>query len=63
MSQLTQELRLGIDEGDRGPSDLLVGSTVNGVVDQGLGVGCDPNGNGAVDTGRNDTLRKGEGDG
>jgi hypothetical protein len=62
VNQLTQELRLAIDEGDRWSGNLLVDGTVNGVVDQGLVVGGDPKSDGTVDATWNDALREREGD-
>ena len=63
MSHLTQELKLGIDEGNRWSGDLLIDGTVNGVVEQRLVVGSDPNSDWTVDAGGNDAFREREGDG
>ena len=61
-SHLAQDLRLGIEEGNRRSGNQLAGSTIYGVVDQWLGVGGNPDGDGTGDAARNDTLREGEGD-
>ena len=62
-SHLTQDLRLGVKEGNRWTGNQLIDGAIPWVVDQWLGVGSDPDGNGAVDTFGNDTLREREGDG
>ena len=62
-SELAEHLRLSVDESHGWAGNELRGSTVANVVDQGLTVGRDPDGNGSVDALRNDTLVEWQGDG
>lgn len=48
---MTEDVGGGVDEDHGGACDLLVGGAVAGVVDEGLVVGGDPEGDGAVDLG------------
>jgi hypothetical protein len=64
-SQLAQNLGLGVNEGNRWSGNQLVDGTISGVVDQWLGVGGNPESDGAVDADAvgNHALREREGDG
>ena len=55
-SELSQDLGLVVEEGDRRSSNQLVDGTISGVVDQRLGVGGDPKSDRASDTRGDDAL-------
>lgn len=52
-SELSEDIGTGVDKDHGGASNELVSGTVTRVVDQGLVVGGDPNGNGTIDALRN----------